>query len=66
MPLRAVPRRIALWPVEWAVSEPVRLIKCKRHVGWERLKALTLALDLPRVVASTAWGEPVLKVHGKL
>lgn len=46
--------------------DPVRLMKGKRRVGWERLKTLALALDLPGVVESTAWGEPVLKVHGKL
>ena len=44
----------------------MRLMNAKRRVGWERLKALALALDLPGVVESTSWGEPALKAHGKL
>jgi hypothetical protein len=33
---------------------------------WTGLRALALALDLPRVEETTSWGNPVLKAHGKL
>lgn len=33
---------------------------------WPKLRALALGLDLPHVVETTSWGQPVLKAHGKL
>lgn len=33
---------------------------------WLELKAFALGLDLPRVEETTAWGNPVLKAHGKM
>lgn len=38
----------------------------KQRLNWEKLKALALGLDLPGVEATTSWGEPTLKAHGKL
>lgn len=33
---------------------------------WPEMKAIALALDLPRVEEATSWGNEVLKAHGKL
>jgi hypothetical protein len=38
----------------------------KRQADWNCLRALALGLGLPHVEETTAWGEPVLKAHGKL
>lgn len=34
--------------------------------GWEDLRAVARALDLPGVEDSVSWGNPGLKAHGKL
>ena len=34
--------------------------------SYDELKRLGLALGLPEVVETTAWGKPCLKAHGKL
>jgi hypothetical protein len=33
---------------------------------WPALRALALGLGLPRVEEGTAWGNPVLRAHGKM
>ena len=33
---------------------------------WEKLRDFALALNLPEVIETTAWGNPCLKAHGKL
>lgn len=33
---------------------------------WPELKGFALALGLPRVEETTAWGNPVLKAHGRM
>jgi hypothetical protein len=38
----------------------------KRIKTREDLWALALSLDLPHVVETTSWGEPMLKAHGKM
>ena len=33
---------------------------------WPELRALALALDLPKVTEAAPWGNPCLKAHGKM
>jgi hypothetical protein len=33
---------------------------------WPKFRALALSLKLPNVIETTAWGNPVLKAHGKM
>lgn len=33
---------------------------------WDKLKTFALDLNMPHVTEATAWGNPVLKAHGKM
>jgi hypothetical protein len=43
-----------------------RKTKSKPPLTWAEFRATALALDLPNVIETTAWGNPVLKAHGKM
>lgn len=38
----------------------------QKTLTWPEFRAMALALDLPNIVETTAWGNPVLKAHGKM
>lgn len=40
--------------------------KPKTPLTWPEFRAMALALDLPNIVETTAWGNPALKAHGKM
>jgi hypothetical protein len=43
-----------------------RIMKPGRKAVWDRLVRLAMGLGLPNVEATTSYGEPALKAHGKL
>jgi hypothetical protein len=40
--------------------------KKKTAIAYEDMRALALSLDLPAVTEAVSWGQPCLKVNGKL